>query len=336
MTLDEVRSRVARGVGAARDLVPRRYRRPSEQKGPHVTRPPQPPRRMPVSAPPLELSSAEKLARAALSIVAALMVGFLLSISLVSHLQHAVSQQQLGDEFRQLLRDGTAPVSEGNADGVLLADGSPVAYLEIPILGVHEFVVEGTNSGSLRAGPGHRRDTVLPGQEGTSVIMGRAAAYGGPFSRLQELQPGQHFSMVTGQGQFTYEVIGVRYAGDPSPPAPVAGESRLVLETARGVPYVPEGVVRVDASLTSTTQPAGLRQTTSISLPASHWELASDNSTVWALVFALQLLVVIEIAAVWSLRRIGPRKTWVVFVPLTLLGGLLVADQVSRLLPNLL
>ena len=335
MTIDDVRSRVARGVAGARALVPRRFAQAGQPGQPHQTRP-QPPRRAPSRTPPIELTPGERFARASLAIVAALMIGFLLSITLVSQLQHAVAQQQLGDEFRALLSEGTAPVSEGDVDGVLLADGDPVAYLQIPSLGVHEIVVEGTDSGTLKAGPGHRRDTVLPGQEGTSVIMARAAAYGGPFSRLQELQPGQNFSIVTGQGEFTYAVIGVRYAGDPSPAAAVAGESRLVLETARGVPYIPEGVVRVDAELTASTQPAGLRQTTPVSLPASHRELASDYSTVWALVFALQLLIVIEIAAVWSFRRIGPRKTWVVFVPLTLLGGILVADQVTRLLPNLL
>ena len=36
-------------------------------------------------------------------------------------------------------------------------------------------------------GPGHQRNTVLPGQEGTSVLMGRAATYGRPFADLTEL-----------------------------------------------------------------------------------------------------------------------------------------------------
>jgi uncharacterized membrane protein YoaK (UPF0700 family) len=64
--------------------------------------------------------------------------------------------------------------------------------------------------------------------------------------------------------------------------------------------------------------------------------MATDTSTVWALVFALQFFVVAEIAAVWAYRRIGAQKVWVVFVPVMFLAGLLVADQVTRLLPNLL
>jgi len=291
---------------------------------------------MPTAKPPIELTPGERLARASLAIVVALVVGFLGNVLVVSHVQHTVAQQQLGDEFRLALAEGTAPVSEGDVDDVLLSDGDPVAYLEIPALGVHEIVVEGTNSATLRAGPGHRRDSVLPGQIGTSVIMGRAAAYGGPFGRIQELQPGDRFSVVTGQGSMTYEVLGVRYAGDPAPPAPAKGESRLILETARGAAYMPSGIARVDAVLTSNARPAGVRQTTSVSLPAADRELAGDTSTAWGLVFALQLLLAIEFAAVWALRHVGARKTWVVFVPAILLGSLLAADQAVRLLPNLL
>jgi hypothetical protein len=53
-------------------------------------------------------------------------------------------------------------------------------------------------------------------------------------------------------------------------------------------------------------------------------------------VFALQFLILIEVALVWAYVRMGLQRTWVVFVPLFLLAGLLVADQVTSLLPNLL
>jgi LPXTG-site transpeptidase (sortase) family protein len=93
-----------------------------------------------------------------------------------------------------------------------------MAVLEIPALDLHEVVFEGTTSGVLQDGPGHRRDTVFPGQEGTSVIMGRQATYGGPFGRLDVLQPGEPFTITTGQGAHTYHVTGVRREGDPQPP----------------------------------------------------------------------------------------------------------------------
>jgi len=295
------------------------------------------PRRPPPSARVrTPLSARERIARTSLMIVAALMLGFGANMLLLGHVQHLVSQQQLSNEFREQLAEGTAPVSEGTFDDVLLSDGVPVALIEIPSLGVKEVVVEGTSSTVLKSGPGHRRDTVLPGQIGTSIIMGRAAAYGGPFGRIQELAPGQKFSIITGQGRQAFEVIGVRYAGDPTPPAPAVGTSRLILETARGAAFVPSGIAYVDARLVGAAEDPGPRLTRFATLPPEDLPLASDTSTVWALVFALQFLLATELGAVWALARVGAQKTWVVFAPATLLAGLFVANQVAILLPNLL
>ena len=145
-------------------------------------------------------------------IVAALLFAFVVNVMVLSQVQNLVSQQQLYNDFRQQLSDGTAPVSEGNFEDVLLADGAPVAVIDIPQIDVHDVVVEGSSGDALKSGPGHRRDTVLPGQQGVSVVMGRAAAYGGPFGRIQELAPGDSFTVRTGQGKQVFEVVGVRYA----------------------------------------------------------------------------------------------------------------------------
>lgn len=282
------------------------------------------------------LSPAQLLLRSSLGLLSVILLGMVFNLTVLSQLQNIVDQQQLRARFTEELAAGTAPVSEGDFENVLLTDGDPVARIEIPAIGVDTIVVEGTSSGTLTAGPGHRRDTRLPGQVGVSIMMGRAAAYGGPFGSIQTLAPGETISVVTGQGEHIYEVIGVRYAGDASPAPLTAGEGRLILESARGFPFAPVGVVRVDARLVSEVQPAGARETTSRTLPPSHRELAIDTSTVWALVFALQFLVLAEAAAVWAYHRVGGAKTWVVAAPVLLLAGLLVADQLVRLLPNLL
>ncbi|MGA1836285.1 sortase [Herbiconiux sp. 11R-BC] len=313
--------------------------RPPATNGP-LGAPPKPPRvpkRMPRSMQPLApLTPMQVLSRSILTVIAALLFAFAANLMVLSHLQHLVSQQQLTDSYRAQLAAGTAPVSEGAFDKTLLPDGAPVAIIDIPSIGVHEVVVEGTSSAVTKSGPGHRRDTVLPGQAGLSIVMGRAASFGGPFSRIQELAPGDTFTVLTGQGLQMFSVIGVRYAGDPAPPAMAAGQSRMILETARGAAYIPMGTARVDAQLVSTVVPAGQRQSAFATLPPQDKEMATDTSTVWALVFALQFFVVAEIAAVWAYRKIGAQKMWVVFVPVMFLAGLLVADQVTRLLPNLL
>ncbi|MEV7694569.1 sortase [Microbacterium sp. NPDC089189] len=298
-------------------------------------RPPRPPRRPP-SAPLAPLTLRQAVIRGVLLMVAALVATFLLSILLFGNLSYHATQQQLEDRFRMQLAEGTAPVSEGDADDVLLADGDPVAVIDIPAIGLYDIVVEGTSGSTLMNGPGHRRDTVLPGQAGVSVVMGRSLAYGGPFGGLSRIQPGERFTVTTGQGEQIFEVMGTRYAGDPAPANPRRGESRLILMTARGGPLAPVGVQYVDATLVGDAQPRGARQTTPATLPPQDAALASDTRTVWALIFGLQFLLVAEVGAIWSLRRFGWPKTWLVFVPLLLLGGLITATQVAVLLPNLI
>lgn len=310
---------------------------PAQRKNERSLRPPKPPRRMPKA--PVQrapLSRAQFLVRSSLLVLAAMLIAFVLNVAVFSHIQHLVAQQQLSNEFTEQLAAGTAPVSEGTFEKTLLSDGAPLGILTIPRLGVKEVFVEGTSSDTIKSGPGHRRDTVLPGQAGTSVLFGRAAAFGGPFGRIQELAPGDTFTVRTGQGLTRFSVIGVRYAGDPAPAAPTVTQSRVILQTARGASFVPTGIAYVDAQAVTPAKPAGTRQTTQISLPAEQLPLASDGSTVWALVFALQALIVVELAAVWAYRRIGAQKTWIVFLPLTVLTVLYVTNQLTILLPNLL
>jgi sortase A len=298
---------------------------------PRVPQPPKrPPRKKPV------LTQRELVAHSILVVVSAMLLAFVVNVTILSQIQHLVAQQQLSNDYREQLAAGTAPVSEGDFDNHLIVNGAALGVLTIPSLGVNEVIVEGTSSSDLKNGPGHRRDTVLPGQAGVSVVMGRAAAFGGPFGRIQELAPGDTFHVRTGQGDQVFTVIGVRYAGDPLPASPTAKQSRLILETARGPSFIPSGVAYVDTQLVGNAKPAGVRQTTFGALPAQDLAMATDTSTVWALVFALQFLVVVEIGAVWAYRRIGAQKTWVVFVPLTVLAVLLAANQVTILLPNLL
>ena len=303
--------------------------------------PPSPPRgrRVPrfVPRPPAPpLPPGRQVAAQVSRLVALVLLALAAYVGIVSGLEHAIAQDHLHRQLADELTEGTAPVSEGTFDDILLTDGAPVAQLTIPQIGVDETVVEGTNASNLALGPGHRRDTSLPGQVGVSVVMGRQSAFGGPFGRIEELGPGDRFTVVTGQGVQTFEVIGVRYAGDLSPAPAKAGESRLVLESARGPAFMPRGIVRVDAELVSDPQARGARYTTFPTLPATHKEMAGDSSRAWALVFALQLLLAVAIGAVWTYRRIGARQAWAVFVPVGLLAFMVVADQAVRMLPNLM
>ncbi|GAB3854097.1 sortase [Dactylosporangium cerinum] len=148
----------------------------------------------------------------------AVLSGWLVAYALgVSAVQQARTQQQLYNDFREKLALATVPI------GGEIAPGTPVALIEAPGIGLRQIVVEGTSSGVMRDGPGHRRDTALPGQPGTSVVYGHAAAFGGPFHRVARLQPGDTITATSGLGIMQYEVTGVRRESDPLPaPCPRA------------------------------------------------------------------------------------------------------------------
>src|ERR687896_1809759 len=84
--------------------------------------------------------------------------------------------------------------------------GDALGKLEIPSIGVSEYVVEGTDSENLRKGPGHYPDTPLPGQRGTVAIAGHRTTYGAPFRNLDKLDPGDRIEIEMPYGRFTYEV----------------------------------------------------------------------------------------------------------------------------------
>ncbi|RMB87748.1 sortase [Streptomyces shenzhenensis] len=288
------------------------------------------------SGPPRAERAGFAFAGAALCVLAALLLGFAANLTIVGHLQHARDQQTAYDEYRRQLALGIAPVGQQTYDGKMLEPGAPVALLRIPALGLKEVIGEGTTSGVLMSGPGHRRDTPLPGQAGTSVIMGRQWGYGSPFHGLHRLPAGTEIEMTTGQGKATYRVTGVRREGDPLPAALKDNEGRLTLTTAEGGPYTPSGTLRVDATLTSDVQPAPPRPL------ALGWVGDSEQAfgiegAAWLPVFLWsQGLFLAALLTMAAYRAWGRWQTWIVGVPVLAAFGLAVSGAAARLLPNLL
>jgi sortase A len=210
--------------------------------------------------------------------------------------------------------------------------GAPVAVLSIPAIGLRSVILQGTSGSVLENGPGHLRDTVLPGQAGVSVILGRQTAYGGPFGHLSSLVPGDSIKVVTGQTVAAYKVIDLRRAGDPLPPTLANGAGRIILVTADGSPLVPTGILYVDADETSKPM-AGVLPSVSLS-PAEN-AMASDPQAWLPIVLWGQLLVLIAFALSWLWTAWGRWQTWVIAVPSVGFFVLVIADQVTRLLPNL-
>ena len=275
------------------------------------------------------------LLSAVLTILGALLLGGVLEITVLGNLKHARAQTVHYGELREQLAKSIAPVGSTDSDGAQLPLGAPVAILQIPRLDLREVVGEGTTAAVLIDGPGHVRSSVLPGQAGISTLYGRQAAYGGPFGRLVDLRPGDELTVTTGQGLHRYQVLGSRRAGDPVPPLR-SGAGRLVLATADGTAFAPDGVLRVDADLVSPVQPSSPVGFTSSSLSAAERPMAGDQIALVALVLWGQALLLAALAVVYLRARWGRWQTWTVAVPVLLALDLKVVDQAARLLPNLL
>lgn len=84
-------------------------------------------------------------------------------------------------------------------------EGEPLGDIRIPVIGLNQVVVEGTNTADLRKGPGHYTGTPLPGQGGNAAIAGHRTTYGHPFYNLDSVKVGDPIVLTTLQGIFVYD-----------------------------------------------------------------------------------------------------------------------------------
>lgn len=269
-----------------------------------------------------------------LTLLGVMFTGFIADVALISPLRYAREQIVSMEQFRTTLANGSAPVGQMNDQGELYPIGTPVAIINIPALDMTAVVGEGTTSRVLLAGPGHRRDTVLPGQLGASVIYGRQSLYGGPFGGLDRLRAGNTIRVTTGQDVSLYRISGVR-KGDVPPKAASTAPGTLTLVSTTGLPFFPDTVIRVDASLISTPNPTPLPVIYAASLTPAEKILGSDEGGWLPLLLLLELGIVAIFLALAGIRYWGRLQTWVVAVPTLLAIGIGVAEQVVVLLPNL-
>ena len=279
-----------------------------------------------------------EMAGTAMWILALCLLGFVMWFAFLSRLHYDRVQVEAYATFRANLALATAPTgpTQPGEPNTLLPPGTAVGVLNIPEIGLTTVIFEGTSGRVLESGPGHLRDTPLPGQPGVSVIFGRRAAYGGPFSRLPWVRVGDVFTVTTGQGVASYRVIDLRRAGDLNPPPLTAGQGRLILVTADGPPLAPFGVLRVDADLISKPSPAPAMVVSASEISASEQVLGTDpGALVPVVLWGLALLGAVGLLG-WAGRQWGRWQTWIVAVPVALFLSLSIADQVACLLPNLM
>jgi sortase A len=88
--------------------------------------------------------------------------------------------------------------------------GESFAFMSIPVLGLEDVVVyEGTDTETLKNGPGHMVSTPIPGQPGNAVVSGHRTTYGRPFFDLDQVEAGDDIIVETSIGTHTYQVTQV-------------------------------------------------------------------------------------------------------------------------------
>jgi sortase A len=259
----------------------------------------------------------------ALTLLAVAILGFVAYLYLLSGVQEARAQTGLYSRLQIELGGATAPLGSPSA-------GTPVAILSIPSIGLRNVVVvEGTSPENLTLGPGHLRNTPLPGQAGVSVVFGRRATFGGPFADLPSVQRGAQITVITGQGTARYKATMLTVSSHPVPFTSVPNQLLLLTADSR---YLPGHYVELAATLTSTAQPdpGGRPSVTQDELPLGRDFNALILTLAWSLALALAAVAGSVAAGRWARW-----PAWLATVPVVLAIMWNLYQSLSALLPNL-
>jgi sortase A len=239
------------------------------------------------------------------------------------------AQASLLNQFQQSITTTTV-----DAPGASPAEGSAVALLEIPRIHLSQVVLEGTTPSDLKDGPGHLRNTPMPGEAGNVVIAGRRTTYGAPFGSLDQLSIGDTINVDTGQGAVTYVVSRVGHV-NPGNADPVVAttDNRLTLITADPA-FIASGRLVVEATLQG--NPLDISQRRAVPVGTADLGLAGDPlglafGLIWGELLALTLWLA------WRHRhRWSPEVLYLLTAPVALVLTVLTFSTLDLLLPGTL
>jgi sortase A len=84
--------------------------------------------------------------------------------------------------------------------------GQAIGRIVVPRLGVHMVLVNGTDHGSLKKGPGRDLRTYMPGQGKLVYIAGHRTTYLAPFSHIERLRRGDRIRLEMPYATVVYSV----------------------------------------------------------------------------------------------------------------------------------
>ncbi len=114
------------------------------------------------------------------------------------------------DDLRQELTFdvGEAENDEQTADLDRLELGDAYGIMRIPRFGEdwEWIIIQGTDEGDLKDGPGHYLDSSDPGEKGNFSVAGHRSGHGEPFADFAQLRAGDIVEVETAAGIFTYQL----------------------------------------------------------------------------------------------------------------------------------
>lgn len=84
--------------------------------------------------------------------------------------------------------------------------GDPIGRIRIQRLGLSMLVVNGTDAGPLKRGPGRDLRTFMPGEGKLVYIAGHRTTWGAPFAHIDSLRNGDRVVLEMPYGRFVYRV----------------------------------------------------------------------------------------------------------------------------------
>jgi sortase A len=219
-------------------------------------------------------------------------------------------------------------------------DGQVMAQIQIPAIGVNQYVVSGTNESDLELGPGHYIGTAMPGQAGNVAIAGHRTTHGAPFNRLAELAVGDPIYLTDLSGQrLTYIVAVTPFAVSPYNVSVLNyfGDSRLTLTTCN-----PEYSARQRLIVVAGFQSASLVKSAHgrVAVDAGHpykvtisGEAGWNTSLLPAMFLVAGLLVALGLTNRRWARMLGTESRWLILVPIWVAGLFLLFQVMTNFLP---
>jgi sortase A len=216
-------------------------------------------------------------------------------------------------------------------------EGEPIGDIRIPVIGINQVVVEGTNTPDLRKGPGHYSGTPLPGQAGNASIAGHRTTYGHPFYNLDSVKTGDPIVLTTLQGVFVYDAFKsfVVSPSDTSVIQPVAANILTLTTCNPRFSASTRLIVQARLAHSQLFQNSGLPAVTPHLDPKSN-SLAGDSNVQWAGTVLWGLLAVALGVAVFFAAARFRRQRWYIYGTGLLVGLVLLwffFGAVTPLLP---